>query len=54
MAKEIETKRERLTGIPGAQVDEVIASYTAEGAIEVNKKKEPDGTWTIEVIFPSV
>ena len=52
MPTQNETTKERLTGIPGDQVDKVVASYTAEGAIEVSKIQEPDGTWTVEVVLP--
>ncbi len=52
MAMKIDTKKERLKKIPSEKVEEIVASYTMEGALEVTKTKEADGTWTVEVILP--
>ncbi len=46
------TRTERLTQVPENRVNKVMASFTAEGAIKIHKIQEPDGTWTVEAMFP--
>lgn len=52
MAAKLGTKTERITGIPIDQLEKIIESYKAEGAISVSQYQETDGTWTVEVQFP--
>lgn len=44
-------KRERLTHIPANKVEEIVQSFTSEGAREIKKIQEPDGSWTVEAVF---
>lgn len=38
-------------GVPGDEVDTVVAGYKAEGAI-VTKTENTDGTWKVVATFP--
>ncbi len=46
-------KTERLTEVPDDRVDKIMAMFKAESAIEIRKIREPDGTWTVEAMFPA-
>lgn len=43
---------EVLRGISDARVDKIVAMYRADGATDVQKEKQPDGTWTVTANFP--
>ncbi len=47
------TKTERLTQVPDDRVDKIMAMFKAEGAKKIHKIQEPEGTWTVEAIFPA-
>ena len=46
------TRTERLTQVPDDRVDKIMAMFKAEGAKKIHKIQEPEGTWTVEAIFP--
>ncbi len=43
--------KQRLTGVPDDRADKIMAMFKAEGAIEIHKIREPEGTWTVEAVF---
>ena len=45
------SREEQLTDIPENEVEEVIENFKFSGATSVNKKRQPDGRYTIIAIF---
>ena len=43
---------QKLTGVPANKVDKMVAMFKAEGATDVQVKKDSDGTFTVTATFP--
>ena len=42
----------QMTGVPANKVDEMVNMFKADGATDVQKKKEANGSFTITATFP--
>lgn len=44
-------KSQQITNVPEYEVESVVSMLHADGAEIIQKIKQPDGNWTIEVSF---
>ena len=44
-------REERLTHVPAANLEAVTESFKIDGAVQVRRTLESDGSWTVSAIF---
>jgi hypothetical protein len=44
--------QQKLTGVPAHKVDKMVAMFKAEGASDVQVKREADGSFAVITTFP--
>lgn len=50
-ASQIPMRVERLTDVPEERLEQLVASFRRDGAVEVRTLRQPNGSWTVEAAF---
>lgn len=45
---------ETLSGVPSEKVEQIVARFQADGAVQVTREAQSDGSWVVIAEFPGL